>query len=150
MSVIPLFGYEATGDLESLSLYVIMHILFPAAFIISQLLKFRFTDSWRANRVYLISTKANFLPPKTIFLYFPFSLSASLHFFCFPPPPPLHFFCVDVGVNVFLPSLMRFLLKKRPNWSLPYYSSFVSFVYRYKRFIQITCEAKIFTVMHTG
>ena len=42
----PLNGYEATRDVESLNLNVIMHVLFPAAFIITQLLKFRFTESF--------------------------------------------------------------------------------------------------------
>ena len=45
-------------DLKSLSLHVIMHVLFPAAFIVllrSGLL----TDSWRENRAYLMRMKAN-------------------------------------------------------------------------------------------
>ena len=47
--VMPLFGYEATRDLKSLKRNVIMHVLFPVAFFVQQLLTFQFTDSWRAN-----------------------------------------------------------------------------------------------------
>ena len=45
----PLFGNEATRDLKSLKRNVIMHVLFPVAFIVQQLLKFWFTDSSCAN-----------------------------------------------------------------------------------------------------
>ena len=45
----PLYEYEATCDLKLLSRNVIMHVLFPVAFIVQQLLKFRLNDSWRAN-----------------------------------------------------------------------------------------------------
>ena len=66
MSVIPLFGYEATRDLESLSLNVIyahsiscrFHRLTIVLTIVRQLW---FTDSWRTNRAYLLSTKAIYL-----------------------------------------------------------------------------------------
>ena len=55
----PLFGYKVIRDLESLNRNGIMHVLFPAAFIVQQLLKFLSTDSWRANPPYLMSAKAN-------------------------------------------------------------------------------------------
>ena len=44
-----LYGYETSCDLKSLSRDVIMHVLFPAVFIVWQLWKFPLTDSWRAN-----------------------------------------------------------------------------------------------------
>ena len=47
--VMPLSGYEATRDLKSLKRNVIMHVLFPVAFFVQQLLTFQFNDSWRAN-----------------------------------------------------------------------------------------------------
>ena len=56
-----------------------MQVLFPSAFI-QQLFHFRCTNSWRANRAYLMRIKANkpFLRPKTVFR-FPSSFFVCLH-----------------------------------------------------------------------
>ena len=55
--VMPLFGYEATRDLKSLKRNVIMHVLFPVAFTVQQVLKFWFTYSWRANFAWYLGYK---------------------------------------------------------------------------------------------
>ena len=43
------YEYEATCDLKLVSRNVIMHVLFPIAFVVQQLFKFRLNGSWRAN-----------------------------------------------------------------------------------------------------
>ena len=95
MSFMPLYGYEATRDLESLD----MHVLFPAAFIVSQFLKFQFTESCIND---VAEENSLFLPPKYFFSIFP---PTFLHLYIYivftlspppspppppPPPPPVH------------------------------------------------------------
>ena len=63
-----------------------MQVLFPYPSHCQQLLTFRFTHSWRANREYLMRATANwlFLPPKTTFFTFSPPIFASPHFYSFP------------------------------------------------------------------
>ena len=77
MCVMSLFGYEATHDLKLLCCYIIMQVLFPAAFIAQQIVQVRFTDSCHANCALIaLSTTKIFPFPSSLFL-------ASPHFYCF-------------------------------------------------------------------
>ena len=113
MSVIPIFGYEATRDLQFLSLNVIIHILCPVAFIVSIV---KVSVHWflahkscilneHEGKLSLSVTK-NYL---SLFSLLPFCISTFLLF-------PLHHhyisFVLTFGVNVFLHFSMRFLKKK--------------------------------------
>lgn len=75
-----LFGYKATHDLNLLCCYIIMQVLFPAAFIAQQIVQVRFTDSCHANCALIaLSTTKNFSLSLLPFSCFSTLLLFSLH-----------------------------------------------------------------------